>query len=144
MPGIYKIGMTTRTPEERLKEANTSNTWKPPAPYFIEMSKQVNNPLKTEASLHKLLERFCTRIHPKREFFRLSLEDVRLFFNLIEGNLTINRQCRYSQEKEWDEENEKDTEEEEEINMEEFCIDAAPVKASLTSSNIFSRFAYQK
>ena len=98
MPGILKIGMTTRTPEERLKEANSSNTWKPPAPYHIEMSKQVKNPLKVECILHNILERFGARIHPKREFFRLALEDVRLLFSLIDINsggtneLQINRQ----------------------------------------------------
>lgn len=44
MPGILKIGMTTRKPEDRLCEANTSNTWKPPMPYSIEMSVHVKDP----------------------------------------------------------------------------------------------------
>ena len=39
MPGILKIGMTERTPDIRLSEANSSNTWKPPTPYKIEFAK---------------------------------------------------------------------------------------------------------
>lgn len=32
MPGFIKIGMTERTPEERLAEANLPDTFKPPLP----------------------------------------------------------------------------------------------------------------
>ena len=46
MPGILKIGMTERSPEECLSEANTADTWKPPSPYYIVCSKKVNNPKK--------------------------------------------------------------------------------------------------
>ena len=36
MPGILKVGMTERTPETRLNEANASDTWRPPTPYIID------------------------------------------------------------------------------------------------------------
>ena len=55
MPNILKIGMTERTPIERLNEANSSDTWRPPTPYKIEFAKRVNNPRMKEYMIHKLL-----------------------------------------------------------------------------------------
>ena len=48
MPGILKIGMTERTPEIRLNEANRSDTWRPPTLYKIEFAKKVLNPKQKE------------------------------------------------------------------------------------------------
>lgn len=85
MPNILKIGMTERTPIERLNEANASDTWRPPTPYKIEFAKRVNNPKMKEYMIHKLLSELSERINPKREFFRNSVEEVNTIFNLIEG-----------------------------------------------------------
>lgn len=88
MPGILKIGMTTRIPNERLKEANSSNTWKPPTPYTILFAKKVKNPRDKETKIHELLSQFLERIHPNREFFRISTEYpniVRQLFDLLDG-----------------------------------------------------------
>lgn len=85
MPGILKIGMTERTPEKRLMEANSSDTWRPPTPYFIEFAKKVINPKQKEATIHTLLSQYTERINPKREFFRVSKEEVNCFFNLMDG-----------------------------------------------------------
>lgn len=85
MPGIMKVGLTMRTPEERLKEANKSDTFKPPTMYQIEFAKYVVSPLIKEKVLHDLLERYKERIHPQREFFRVSSSEVRRFFDLIDG-----------------------------------------------------------
>ena len=82
MPGILKIGMTERTPETRLREANASDTWRPPTPYNIEFAKKVYNPSKKENTLHTLMEQYTDRIHPRREFFRISSEEVINFFDL--------------------------------------------------------------
>lgn len=87
MPGILKIGMTERTPEDRLQEANSSDTWRPPIPYKIEFAKKVNYPKQKESKLHLLLSQYTERIHPKREFFRVSPEEVKAFFDLIDGVL---------------------------------------------------------
>lgn len=86
MPGILKIGITERTPEERLSEANSSDTWRPPTPYVLEFSKKVSNPRQKETTIHTLLNE--QRIHPRREFFRIDVEKVRLIFNLMEGEVT--------------------------------------------------------
>jgi hypothetical protein len=87
MPGILKIGMTERTPDERLKEANISDTWRPPTPYKLEFAKKVNDAKNKELLLHKLLEKYTERINSKREFFRVSVEEVRSFFDLMDGEI---------------------------------------------------------
>ena len=86
MPGLLKIGMTERTPDIRLSEANTSNTWIP-MPFVLEMAKRVTNPEQKEKTLHKLLEQYTERINPRREFFRVTLEEVKVFFDLIDGEM---------------------------------------------------------
>jgi len=75
--------MTRRTPEIRLKEANMSDTWRPPTNYKIEFSIKVINPLQKEAMLHRVLKRYFERIHSEREFFRAPIEDIKLFFDLM-------------------------------------------------------------
>lgn len=87
MPGILKVGMTERTPEARLSEANASDTWRPPTPYMIEFAKKVTNPSQKEKALHILLEQYTDRIHPRREFFRVSPEEVCKFFGLMDGEM---------------------------------------------------------
>lgn len=87
MPGILKVGMTERTPEARLSEANASDTWRPPTPYTIEFAKQVSNPSQKEKTLHTLLEQYTERVNPRREFFRISQEEVRTFFDLMDGEM---------------------------------------------------------
>ena len=89
MPGILKIGMTERTPEIRLNEANRSDTWRPPTLYKIEFAKKVLNPKQKETTLHKLLSQYTERINPKGEFFRVSTEEVKTFFDLIDGDLWV-------------------------------------------------------
>ena len=85
MPGILKIGMTKLLPESRLKYANLPNTWKPPTPYKIVFAKKVNNYKQKEITLHLILAKYAKRIHPRREFFRVSPEEVKTLFDLIDG-----------------------------------------------------------
>jgi hypothetical protein len=89
MPGILKVGMTTRSPEIRLNEANNSGTWTPPTPYKIEFAKMCFNPKQKEITLHILLAQYTERINPRREFFRVSPEEVKVFFDLIDGELWV-------------------------------------------------------
>jgi hypothetical protein len=111
MPGILKIGMTERTPELRLNEANGSDTWKPPTPYKIEFAKKVLNPKQQETMIHKLLEQYTERINPKREFFRISVEKARIFFDLIDDDLLEEQEENVDVEEE-DEEDFEDVDEE--------------------------------
>ena len=100
MPGILKVGMTERTPEIRLNEANSSDTWRPPTPYKIEFSKKVLNPKQKETTLHSLLSQYTERINPKREFFRVSSEEVKAFFDLIDGDLWVKEDPEEEEEEE--------------------------------------------
>jgi hypothetical protein len=81
MPGLLKIGMTERSPEERLSEANAADTWRPPSPYYIVCSKKVNNPKEKEKKIHAFLKE--ERVQTNREFFRISLDKVVLLFDLM-------------------------------------------------------------
>lgn len=86
MPGIYKVGVTMRSPLDRLKEANSSDTWKIPY-YKIEFAKKVTNPKEKEKTLHRLMEKFMKRVHPRREFFRGEIDDIKEAFKLMDGDL---------------------------------------------------------
>ena len=86
MPGLVKVGMTDRHPEERLKEANKPDTFKPPSPYKIEFAKYVIDPKQKEKTIHKLLEKYTERVNTNREFFRILPDDLRVFFDLIDGS----------------------------------------------------------
>jgi len=116
MPGILKVGMTERTPEARLSEANASDTWRPPTPYKIKFAKKVSNPSQKEKTLHTLLEQYTDRIHPRREFFKVSQEEVRKFFDLMDGEMWAET-CKKEEEKE-EEEEEEEQEEEEDTSLE--------------------------
>ena len=54
---VWKEG---RTPTDRLKEANAS-TWCMPD-FKLEFAKKVKNPREKEGQLHKLLEKYSSRI----------------------------------------------------------------------------------
>ena len=86
MPGIYKVGVTMRSPLDRLKEANSSETWKIPY-YKIEFAKKVTNPKEKERTLHRLMEKFMKRVHPRREFFRGDINDIKEAFKLMDGDI---------------------------------------------------------
>ena len=65
MPGILKIGMTTRTVEERIAELNGTNL---PTPFRLVLKYFSKRPQEDEAALHKRLEDY--RISDSREFFK--------------------------------------------------------------------------
>lgn len=129
MPGILKVGMTERTPELRLNEANNSGTWTLPS-YKIVIAKKVLNPKQKELTLHILLSQYTQRIHPKREFFRVSQEEVKTFFDLIDGELWVE-----TLEKEEDEEYEEDEEDEDDENKD---LPNVPKKNSRNMAKCFT------
>ena len=102
MPGILKVGMTERTPEIRLSEANTSDTWRPPIHYKIEFAKKIYNASEKEKTLHTLLEQYTERINPRREFFRVSPEEVRKFLDLMDGEMWVENRVEDEEEMEDD------------------------------------------
>ena len=93
MPGIHKIGMTRRMPDVRAKELFTTGV---ASPFKIEFAKKVADFKHKEIILHNILSRYSVRVSYNREFFRISQEEVRELFDLIDGEL-------------WDEDTDTDT-----------------------------------
>lgn len=54
-------------------------------PFKIEFAKFVKDYVKKEKILLSLLEQYSNRINPKREFFKISKEEIFAFFELIDG-----------------------------------------------------------
>jgi hypothetical protein len=80
MPGILKIGMTERSIEERLKEANGTFTL---IPFVVEISKYVSNFKEKERCIHQILQ--SKRVNPKKEFFQVTLEEIKPIFDLMDS-----------------------------------------------------------
>lgn len=98
MPGLIKIGMTERTPEIRLSEANLSDEFKPPTPYVIEIYKKVTNCKETEQIIHALL--YDKRVNSNREFFKISIEELKnIFMGIDENSETKNEEKEYIENK---------------------------------------------
>ena len=83
MPYILNIGTTTTTPEIHVDDINgLTGYWRPPTPYKCEYAKRVCNIDNKITAIHRLFA-YC-RIHPEREFFRMSLEEARAIFDLMD------------------------------------------------------------
>ena len=81
LPGIYKIGGTTKSPEIRAKELSNTSV---PTPYDVLLSVEVDDWRKSEAFIHKSLD--DNRVTDNREFFQCSMEDIEFQFDKL--NLT--------------------------------------------------------
>jgi hypothetical protein len=84
MPGLVKVGMTTREVEERLREANSRDTYKPPLPYTVTLTKKVKNVQEAEKFVHRYLETYGERVNKRREFFKVSIDIVKKAFEMVE------------------------------------------------------------
>ena len=72
MPGLVKIGMTTRSVDQRVKELSASTSL--PTPFKVVHCWPVHDPAAVEAVLHKRLDVY--RINHRREFFRVDTADI--------------------------------------------------------------------
>lgn len=82
MPGLVKIGFTEATVEQRLEDANAPNTWIP-TPFVAEFAKYVKDANHKEQVLHRIFHE--ARVNPRREFFRVDPDRLRLHFELMDG-----------------------------------------------------------
>ena len=82
MPGLLKIGMTERSPEERAKQLFTTGV---PSPFKVQRAVKVREPLKKEKKIHEILSEHRL---PGREFFRVELKMVNNLFDLTDGTLS--------------------------------------------------------
>lgn len=72
MPGIYKVGMTTTSPEVRARELSSATGV--PAPFKIEAAFYTHSPLEAEKEVHEALSEW--RVNDSREFFELPVEEI--------------------------------------------------------------------
>lgn len=73
MPGMVKIGLTTRDPETRVKEI--SGATGVPTPFEIAHRRRVKDCFAVEQAIHRQLDRY--RVGKNREFFQMSLGEAR-------------------------------------------------------------------
>jgi hypothetical protein len=71
MPGMVKIGKTTRDPRTRAGELFASGV---PTPFIIEATIETPNINETELTVHRLLG--ANRVNKKREFFHVSVAEA--------------------------------------------------------------------
>lgn len=69
---LIKIGMTTRTPEERAKELSSQTGI--PTPFYVAYETEVSDCKRLEKIIHQRLENF--RYSRNREFFSIKLKDA--------------------------------------------------------------------
>lgn len=82
MPGLVKVGYSTKDPELRAEELNHTGS---PHPYLVEYELLIDEPYQIEQKTHKLL-------FPKREakeWFRCTPEEAVVAIKQIAGNRTI-------------------------------------------------------
>ena len=72
MPNIYKVGMTTVSPENRAKELSSATGV--PDKFKIEAAFYSENPAADESDIHECLKEY--RINESREFFKGDLKDI--------------------------------------------------------------------
>nr|WP_313011758.1 GIY-YIG nuclease family protein [Brucella intermedia] len=72
IPGLVKIGRTTRRPSDRVRELNSASGVA--LPFKLEASIRTKYPNWTEKLLHLALDRY--RVNQKREFFELSVDEA--------------------------------------------------------------------
>lgn len=68
MPGLIKVGQTTRSPEERALELATTGV---PTPFEVEVAWPVDDVRAAERQAHEALARY--RVSDQREWFRVSV-----------------------------------------------------------------------
>ena len=92
MPGLYKVGMTTRAPHERAKELSQSTSC--PSPFEVLYYAEVCDPTLVERELFETLCDF--RVSQGREFFSTQLyriiDEIQLYAH--EGACWFSASCR--------------------------------------------------
>jgi len=74
LPGLIKVGKTTRDPDERAKELSSATGV--PTPFAVAFSVTVSDCDAAEKYVHELLSIRGVRLSSNREFFQSSLNDI--------------------------------------------------------------------
>jgi hypothetical protein len=82
MPGMVKIGMTDANERVRMDQLYTTGV---PVPFDCAVAKRVENAVGLERALHVAFG--PNRVNPRREFFNVSVEQVRAIIDIFPGVL---------------------------------------------------------
>ena len=90
MPGIFKVIISDLSPCMIMNQANRLDTWRPPNAYRIVFAKQVTNRIQSDHIIYTLLYEYTERLTQNGGFFRVDVETIKSFFDIIEGEFYIN------------------------------------------------------
>ena len=141
MPGLLKIGQTKNEPKIRADQLQTTGV---PLPFKIEFAKFVKDYVKKEKILLSLLEQYSNRINPKREFFKISKEEIFAFFELIDGEYlnSEDKELEIDDNDEFSDDEEENQIDEPKIkrnirNMKDYFIDGMKIRHKIGITNIW-------
>lgn len=138
IPGLLKIGQTKNEPKERANQLQTTGV---PLPFKIEFAKLVKDYIKKEKILLSLLEQYSNRVNPKREFFKISREEIFAFFELIDGTYLTDKDIDIDID-----ENDEYSDDEEQVvqepkrnirNMKDYFTDGMKIRHRIGITNIW-------
>lgn len=89
MPGLVKIGLTTRTPKERAAELSSSSGV--PLPFVVAWARAVSDCATVETAVHRMLD--DRRVSKSRESFRVDVKTARQVIEAAAGS-RLGRQWR--------------------------------------------------
>ena len=81
MEGLFKVGWTERSPEERAAELSDTGL---PEPFKVAYSIKTDLSIETEKLIHKKLDKF--RYRSDREFFKTDLETIKKTISEVLNN----------------------------------------------------------
>jgi hypothetical protein len=82
---IYKIGMTQKNPNDRVKELSSQTGI--PTPFELVAAIKVLNPREAEMFLHQRLEKY--RVNGKKEFFKVDLDRLKIEMRYMADNFKL-------------------------------------------------------
>jgi hypothetical protein len=87
--GIYKIGITDKTPEIFIKEINSNGITLLPMPYKIEFAKKISKIKDKENALNNLLYDYLIPNNPEGKFYKISIEVIKNLFEFMDGEIWV-------------------------------------------------------
>lgn len=85
LPGLLKIGKTSRTPEERAAELSQNTNM--PTPFMVAYEEQIPDSTIAEKFIHEELKNQGYRINDSREFFSIPLKEAIQIVSLVASHI---------------------------------------------------------
>lgn len=91
MPGLLKIGMTSRTPNHRKRELSSSTGV--PTPFRVIFYAKTNDCALAEERVHHILRR--RRVNPNREFFKVTPDQAKSTIQRVASSRIIRHKSNF-------------------------------------------------